>query len=93
MALAALGRLVNAGSVPPEPARRLDPLKLRQVEVADRSQATIDQLAAAMGWLPHTTRAALTGLRKRGFGIERREEKGERAGAYVIVDGPNAAQG
>ena len=55
--------------------------------------ATIDQLAAAMGWLPHTTRAALTGLRKRGFGIDRRKEKGERAGAYVIVDGPNAAQG
>ncbi len=46
-----------------------------------------------MGWLPHTTRAALTGLRKRGFGIERREEKGERAGAYVIVDDPKAAQG
>jgi hypothetical protein len=55
--------------------------------------ATIDQLAAAMGWLPHTTRAALTGLRKRGFVIERREEKGERAGAYVIVDGPSATQG
>jgi Protein of unknown function (DUF3489) len=55
--------------------------------------ATIDQLAAAMDWLPHTTRAALTGLRKRGFGIDRRDEKGERAGAYVIVDGPNAAQG
>jgi len=55
--------------------------------------ATIDQLAAAMGWLPHTTRAALTGLRKRGFGVERRKEKGERAGAYVIFDGPNAAQG
>ena len=55
--------------------------------------ATIDQLAAAMGWLPHTTRAALTGLRKRGFVVERREEKGERAGAYVVVDGPNAAQG
>jgi hypothetical protein len=54
--------------------------------------ATIDQLAAAMGWLPHTTRAALTGLRKRGFGIERREEKGERAGTYVIVDGSNAAR-
>ena len=55
--------------------------------------ATIDQLAGEMGWLPHTTRAALTGLRKRGFVIERREEKGERAGAYVIVDGPNATQG
>jgi len=55
--------------------------------------ATIDQLADAMGWLPHTTRAALTGLRRRGFGIDRRNAKDERAGAYVIVDGPAAAEG
>ena len=55
--------------------------------------ATIDQLADAMGWLPHTTRAALTGLRKRGFGIDRRKATDERAGAYVIVDGPAAAEG
>jgi DNA-binding MarR family transcriptional regulator len=54
--------------------------------------ATIDQLAHAMGWLPHTTRAALTGLRKRGFGIDRRKAKDERAGAYVIVDQPKAAE-
>src|SRR5271165_471646 len=55
--------------------------------------ATVEQLAAAMGWLPHTTRAALTGLRKRGFAIDRRKAKDERAGAYVIVDGSNAAKG
>jgi hypothetical protein len=55
--------------------------------------ATIDQLADAMGWLPHTTRAALTGLRKRGFGIDRRKAKDERAGAYFIADRPNAAEG
>ena len=55
--------------------------------------ATIDQVADAMGWLPHTTRAALTGLRKRGFGIERQKAKDQRAGAYVIVDGPAAAEG
>ena len=54
--------------------------------------ATIDQLADAMGWLPHTTRAALTGLRKRGFEIDRRERKDQRAGSYVIVDNPNAAE-
>jgi hypothetical protein len=54
--------------------------------------ATIDQLADAMGWLPHTTRAALTGLRKRGFGIDRRKAKNERAGAYVIVHAPKAAE-
>jgi hypothetical protein len=32
---------------------------------------TIDALIKATGWLPHTTRAALTGLRKRGFEIVR----------------------
>ena len=33
--------------------------------------ATLAELVAATGWLPHTTRAALTGLRKKGYGIER----------------------
>ena len=28
--------------------------------------ATLAELVAATGWLPHTTRAALTGLRKKG---------------------------
>lgn len=31
--------------------------------------ASIDEIMTATGWLPHTTRAALTGLRKRGFAI------------------------
>ena len=31
--------------------------------------ATLDQMIAATGWLPHTTRAALTGLKKKGFAI------------------------
>lgn len=31
-----------------------------------RQGASITELANATGWLPHTTRAALTGLRKRG---------------------------
>jgi hypothetical protein len=33
--------------------------------------ATIVDLTQAMGWLPHTTRAALTGLRKRGYAVIR----------------------
>ena len=33
--------------------------------------ATLDELIAATDWLPHTTRAALTGLRHRGYAIER----------------------
>lgn len=33
--------------------------------------ATLAELVAATGWLPHTTRAALTGLRKKGHAIAR----------------------
>lgn len=33
--------------------------------------ATISELIAATGWLPHTTRAALTGLRKKGHVLEK----------------------
>jgi hypothetical protein len=33
--------------------------------------ATLPELIAATGWLPHTTRAALTGLRKKGHTVER----------------------
>jgi hypothetical protein len=31
--------------------------------------ATIDALTKATGWLPHTTRAAITGVRKRGYSV------------------------
>ncbi len=33
--------------------------------------ASIADLIDATGWLPHTTRAALTGLRKKGIAIAR----------------------
>lgn len=38
--------------------------------------ASIEELIAETGWLPHTTRAALTGLRKRGFAIRRDSDEG-----------------
>ena len=31
--------------------------------------ATLDQMIAVTSWLPHTTRAALTGLKKKGYAI------------------------
>jgi hypothetical protein len=46
---------------------------------------TVDALVAATGWLPHTTRAVLTGLRKRGFRIERDKPEGARASTYRIA--------
>jgi len=34
---------------------------------------TLTEMVDATGWQPHTTRAALTGLRKKGHAIERRK--------------------
>ena len=47
------------------------------IELLQRSDgATLAELVAVTGWLPHTTRAALTGLRKRGYavGIDRADK-------------------
>jgi Protein of unknown function (DUF3489) len=52
--------------------------------------ATLNALVEATDWLPHTTRAALTGLRKRGFSIERTREEGSDS-IYRIVSAPAAA--
>ena len=49
--------------------------------------ATIVDLTQATGWLPHTTRAALTGLRKRGYAVIR-ERIGAGDSIYRISDGP-----
>lgn len=57
----------------------------RVVELIARpGGASIDELVGATGWLPHTTRAALTGLRKRGLVIARRRTE-EGASVYVLV--------
>ena len=37
--------------------------------IARDEGATLDQMIAVTGWLPHTTRAALTGLKKKGYAI------------------------
>ena len=46
---------------------------------------TIDEISKTMGWLPHTTRAALTGLRRRGVSILRDKVLGKRTSSYRIV--------
>jgi hypothetical protein len=47
--------------------------------------ATIDALTRATGWLPHTTRAAITGVRKRGYSVTL--DRGvEGASVYRLLD-------
>ena len=40
--------------------------------------ATLDEMVAATGWLPHTTRAALTGLKKKGHQLTSEKADGVR---------------
>jgi uncharacterized protein DUF3489 len=54
--------------------------------------ATREELVAATGWLPHTTRAALTGLRKRGCAVTIDRSDKERGSTYrAWLDGTIAA--
>jgi hypothetical protein len=51
--------------------------------------ATLAELIDATSWLPHTTRAALTGLRKKGHNIERTKSGGNTC--YRVI-APAAAE-
>lgn len=46
---------------------------------------TIKDLMAATGWLPHTTRAALTGLRKTGLTIDRHRAAETQSSVYRLA--------
>jgi hypothetical protein len=53
------------------------------------SGATLDDLVAATGWLPHTTRAALTRLRQSGFMVDKSKDEVGRT-VYRIASAPAA---
>ena len=63
-----------------------DGTKLAQVVemLKDGQGATLAELVASTGWLPHTTRAALTGLRKRGYLVALDRSDKERGSTYFI---------
>jgi len=47
--------------------------------------ATLDEMVAATGWLPHTTRAALTGLRKKGHAVVK-DKRGDTTCYRIAVE-------
>ena len=74
----------NAGSTAPtQPTAPAAPVKLttKQDSVLALLQrdggAPLAAIVEATGWLPHTTRAAMTGLRKKGHAIVRTKVDGE----------------
>ena len=70
------------------PALRKNTKTFTLIELlSDGSGKSVQELAAAMNWLPHTTRAALTGLRKRGVHLLRERTEGAAVSVYRI-EGP-----
>ena len=80
----------SAGSGAEHPAAAEDrPDETKQARVVAMLQrdggATVAELAAAMGWLPHTTRAALTRLRQTGHELVKEKRETDET-AYRIVN-------
>jgi hypothetical protein len=61
-----------AAAAPAKPSKTATVITLLQRD----GGATLGDLVAETGWLPHTTRAALTGLRKKGHAIGKTKTDG-----------------
>jgi len=61
------------GKAAPHPGSKLD-IVLGLLEGPEG--ASVARLVEVTGWLPHTTRAALTGLRRRGYAVISEKAKG-----------------
>ena len=81
----------------PKPAASKAPTKVDLVlSLLVRTEgATLEQMVEATGWLPHTTRAALTGLKKKGHEITSTRADGVRTYHVItaqLVDANVAAE-
>ena len=76
----------TAASAQPAPKPKSKANQL--LDLLARSEgATLEQMVAATGWLPHTTRAALTGLKKKGHSVTSTKADGVRTYRLVTTNG------
>ena len=66
----------------PRPQRQTKQARLLELIGRDGG-ATLVELTFVTGWLPHTTRAAITGLRKRGHDVRR--ERIDSVSRYMLA--------
>ena len=74
------------------PSARTTSKKARLIEMLHQNGGTtVTAISAALGWQPHTTRAAITGLRKAGHKVETaKPEDGGSGLIYRIARGSDA---
>ena len=84
-ATGATNSISQHGSVAPGLGRQGSKRALIISMLQQPNGASMVDLIAATGWLPHTTRAALTGLRKAGLAVERHRDAGMQGSVYRLV--------
>lgn len=71
------GAIGEAPAVGAQTAPRPASKQGKVLQMLERTEgASLDELVQATGWLPHTTRAALTGIRKRGVTLDKSKVEG-----------------
>ena len=67
-------------------SRQPDTKKARLIaRLEDPRGADVTTLSTELGWQPHSTRAALTGLRKHGYTLERLPSEPDQPARYRIA--------
>ncbi|QTH21586.1 DUF3489 domain-containing protein [Rhizorhabdus wittichii] len=71
------GKAKEVPAVSPPSASRAGTKQAQVIDLLKRKGgATLNEIVEATGWLPHTSRAALTGLRKKGHAINSAKVEG-----------------
>lgn len=70
-------QIIQAATARSDPKPTTKQQKLAGMLLRDEG-ATLDQMITVTGWLPHTTRAALTGLKKKGYALSSDKFEGVR---------------
>jgi len=78
----------NAAGAKPVP-RKSEAVKRM---LSRKNGATVDEIGTATTWQPHSVRAYLSGLRKKGSNVTR-EERRDGSKAYRLVKAPAAPAG
>ena len=77
---------VSCGTFKTEAPARTESKKDRLIGMLSRDGGTtIAAISSALGWQPHTTRAAITGLRKAGHKVETAKLENGRSGLIYRI--------
>lgn len=78
-----------AVTIAPKASPRPDTKKARLIARLEAPRGVdVATLSTELGWQPHSTRAALTGLRKDGYTIERLPSEPDQPTRYRIAGAP-----